>query len=159
KQAYHCKVDIGTNEPAVLSLLAFPQATKRNKPAIEVGDAVYAQITTECPDIEAELVCVNSEQKSGGLGVLSSDGYVLTVPISIVRRLLAPDSQVIRTLGSKYKFEISCGMNGRIWIRAKNLDTTLTIVNFIESLEHIPKCQYQHVADQLVQGFEPVVRQ
>jgi len=156
KQAYQCKVDIGTNEAAVLSLLAFPQATKRNKPAIEVGDAVYAQIVTDCPDIEAELVCVGSNNKSGGLGVLSSAGYVLTVPTNIVRRLLAPDSRLIQTLGQKYKFEITCGLNGRVWIHAKNLDTTLTITNFIERLEHIPKCQYQHSCEQLVQGFQHV---
>ena len=37
KQAYTVKVDIGTNETAVLSLLAFPNATKRNKPPIEVS--------------------------------------------------------------------------------------------------------------------------
>ena len=36
KQAYSAKVDIGTNETATLSLLAFPNATKRNKAQIEV---------------------------------------------------------------------------------------------------------------------------
>ena len=38
KQAYTVKVDIGTNETALLSLLAFPNATKRNKPQIEVSN-------------------------------------------------------------------------------------------------------------------------
>ena len=37
KQAFTAKVDIGTNETALLSLLAFPNATKRNKPQIEVS--------------------------------------------------------------------------------------------------------------------------
>jgi exosome complex component RRP40 len=37
KGSLSARLDIGTNETATLSLLAFPNATKRNKPAIEVS--------------------------------------------------------------------------------------------------------------------------
>ncbi|XP_054157844.1 exosome complex component RRP40-like [Oppia nitens] len=156
KQAYQCKVDIRSNEVAVLSLLAFPNATKRNKPPIEVGDAVYAQVITDCPYVEAELVCVTSDGKKGGLGVLPNTGYVLTVATDICRQLLAPDSPILKTLGKRFKFETAIGMNGNIWINSGQLDTTLTIVNFIESLEHIPKHQHlarsQQLAEQTFTG-------
>lgn len=122
----------------------------------QVGDAVYAQIITDCKDVEPELVCVTGDGKKHGLGVLSNKGFVISVPTHISRRLLAPDSKLIQTLGKKYKFEITIGMNGRVWVNAKSLDTTLTIVNFIQSLENTPKEQYQQICEELIQGFEQI---
>ena len=87
----------------------------------QVGDAIFAQIITDCKDVEPELVCVTSDNKKGGFGVLSNKGFVISVPLHICRRLLSPDSKVIPTLGKKYRFESTVGMNGRIWVNAKNV--------------------------------------
>lgn len=37
-------------------------------------------------DMEPELVCVNSLGESAGLGVLSSDGFMFTVPLHHIRK-------------------------------------------------------------------------
>jgi exosome complex component RRP40 len=103
--------------------------------------------------MESELVCVNSLGKKDGLGVLSNTGYVLTVPINIIRRILAPDSKLLECLGKKFKYEIAVGMNGRIWINSKSIETTITVVNILSQLENTPKSQYQQICDQIMEGW------
>lgn len=89
-------------------------------------------------DVETELVCLDRQGKKDGLGVMSRGGYMIKVPINICRRLLAPDSKISELLGQKYRFEKAVGMNGRIWIRARSIETTILISNFIKQLEYIP---------------------
>lgn len=101
-------------------------------------------------DVETELVCVDKNGKKDGLGVLPRGGYMMKVPINICRRLLAPDSRISELLGQKYRFEKAIGLNGRIWIRAKSLQTTILISNFIKQLEYIPNTKQEDVCNLLL---------
>ena len=50
-------------------------------------------------DMEAELVCVDSYGKKAGMGVLDGGGFLFTVPLHTVRKLLNPDCALLKTLG------------------------------------------------------------
>jgi hypothetical protein len=77
------------SEPASLSYLAFEGATKKNKPAVNPGDVVYAKLLVASRDMEAELVCVDSYGKKAGLGVLTgAGGFMFTVPLRTVRQVV-----------------------------------------------------------------------
>ena len=131
------RVDIGTSEPATLSFLAFEGATKKNKPNIANGDVVYAKVMTASKDMESELVCVDAYGKKAGLGELTGGGFLFTVPLHLVRRLLSPESNLLKLLGQTLKFEIAIGMNGRIWVRAPMPKETICIANAIWAAEHM----------------------
>ena len=131
------RVDIGTSEYASLSFLAFEGATKKNKPTIGNGDVVYAKVMTASKDMEPEIVCVDAYGKKAGLGELTGGGFLFNVPLHLVRRLLSPESNLLKLLGQTLKFEICIGMNGRIWIRAPMPKETICIANAIWAAEHM----------------------
>ena len=95
-------------------------------------------------------MCVDKDGKKDGLGVLPHGGYMIKVPINIARRLLAPDSQISQMLGSRYRFEKTIGLNGRIWIRSRSLETTILIANFIRQLEYIPNAEQDDICKRLL---------
>ena len=49
--------------------------------------------------MEAELVCVDSYGKKAGLGVLTDGGFMFTVPLHTVRKLLNPECALLTSLG------------------------------------------------------------
>lgn len=112
---------------------------------------IFARVLAAAKDIETELVCVDKNGKKDGLGVLPRGGYMFKVPINISRRLLAPDSKISEMLGQKYRFEKAIGLNGRIWIRSRSLETTILISNFIRRLEYIPNSEQENFCNQLLQ--------
>ncbi|KAH9528272.1 exosome complex component Rrp40 [Dermatophagoides farinae] len=151
KTSTFCRVDIGASEAATLSLMAFPNATKRNKAIVEIGDVLFACVLSASKDVETELVCMDKDGKKDGFGVLPRGGYMIKVPLNICRRLLASDSKISRNLGRKYRFEKTVGLNGRIWIRSKSIQTTILISNFIKQLEYVSDDQQDHVLNLLEQ--------
>lgn len=130
------RVDIGTSEPAALSFLAFEGATKKNKPDVNMGDIVFARLILANPDLEPELVCVDSTGKKEKLGVLR-DGFVFSCNLNLVRRILSKQCPLLRRLKKEFTFEMAAGMNGRIWIRARNTKETIGIGNAILSTEFL----------------------
>lgn len=135
KVGFACRVDIGANELATLSLLAFEGATKRNRPDVNVGDVVFARIIAPARAVEAELVCITSAIKRDGMGVLqppaSHYAQVIQVPVHTSRTLLDPECKILPLMGKKYRFEIAIGMNGRIWISSKTPENVIYISNLI----------------------------
>lgn len=129
------KVDIGSSEQASLSYLAFEGATKSNRPDIQIGDIVFAKLLVASRDMEPELVCVNSLGKKGKFGVLQQDGFVFTCSLNLIRKILNPDYQLLKTLGSKIPYDIAVGMNGKIWLRAKTIKETIAVGNAILAAE------------------------
>ncbi|GFY66565.1 exosome complex component RRP40 [Trichonephila inaurata madagascariensis] len=142
-------VDIGSSEPAVIDLLSFEGATKRNKPALKIGDVLYAKILTACKDTDPELVCVNSYGKSVGFGVVPPEGYVLNVPLEYCRRLLLPNSLILKKLGTVIPYEIAIGVNGRIWVRSNTTERTLVVVQALSVLEYASSNEIDMMCDQI----------
>ena len=132
-----------------MSYLAFEGATKKNKPSINTGDVVYAKIVTASKDMEPELVCVDAYGKKAGLGQLTGGGFLFSVPLHLVRKLLSPDSILLKKLGQTLKFEIAIGMNGRIWARANEPKETICIANAIWAAEHMTNNEIKPMVDRL----------
>ncbi|XP_006011633.1 exosome complex component RRP40 [Latimeria chalumnae] len=131
------KVDVGGSEQASLSYLAFEGATKRNRPNVQTGDLVYAQFIVANKDIEPELACIDSCGRANGMGVIGQDGLLFKVSLGLVRKLLSPESEIIKDLGKVYPFELVVGLNGRIWVKAKTIHQTLIVANILEACEHL----------------------
>ncbi|NXT75310.1 EXOS3 protein, partial [Zapornia atra] len=131
------KVDVGGSEQASLSYLAFEGATKRNRPNVQVGDLIYGQFLVANKDMEPEMVCIDSNGRSNGMGIIGQDGFLIKVSLGLIRKLLAPKCEIIQDLSQLYPFELVLGMNGRIWVKAKTVQQTLIIVNILESCEYM----------------------
>ena len=91
-----------------------------------------------CRDMEPELVCVDSYGKKAGLGVLTGGGFMFTVPLHLVRKLLSPDCCLLKDLGGSIPFEVAVGMNGRVWIRGRSVKDTICLANAISG-----KCYFE----------------
>merc|ERR1712029_211404 len=147
------RVDIGTAESASLSYLAFESATKKNRPNVNVGDVVYAKLIVASKDMEPELVCVDGYGKKAGMGVLEDGGYVFSVSLNTVRKLLSKECVLLQTLGKQIPFEIAVGTNGRIWIRGKSVSDTICIANAIEVSEHMSNQEITRMSQKLVDNM------
>eukprot|EP00057_Strongylocentrotus_purpuratus_P030310 XP_781285.4 PREDICTED: exosome complex component RRP40 isoform X2 [Strongylocentrotus purpuratus] len=144
------RVDIGGQSQAILSYLAFEGATKRNRPNVQVGDVVYAKLLVANRDMEPELVCIDSSGRSQGLGVVGSDGFMFRCTLGLVRRLLLKDCPMLKFLGEKISYEIAIGMNGRIWVRAKSIHTTIAVVTALTNCEFMSEDDMKKMLRKLV---------
>lgn len=141
--------------PVLLSMMAFPNATKKNRPNLKAGQAVYARVSQAIPDIETELECIDpTTGKEGGFGLLDESGFLFDINLNFARELLFnTNSIVLEKLASRCAFEISIGINGRVWIKCgeglildqesseennsrKDVRTTLAAANYIVSCQH-----------------------
>ncbi|XKL63060.1 hypothetical protein PGB90_005424 [Kerria lacca] len=148
KQGDYFKVDIGSSEQALLSYLAFEGATKKNRVKLEIGDLVYAKLLTANRDMEPELVCINAQGKSSVMGVLSNDGYLFHCSIDLVRKMLNPKCPFDK-LGKHFPYEITIGMNGRIWIKTHTIKTSIALSKAILTSEFLSFEEIQILCDRL----------
>ncbi|CCK67806.1 exosome non-catalytic core subunit RRP40 KNAG_0A01170 [Huiozyma naganishii CBS 8797] len=109
-----------------LSYMSFPNATKKNRPTLQVGDLVYARVLTAEKELEAEIECMDSVTGvHAGFGLLEN-GMVISVPLSFARTLLFNDTfPLLSTLAQSCQFEIAIGINGRIWVSTDKIENTL----------------------------------
>uniref|UniRef100_A0A0M3IFZ6 Ribosomal RNA-processing protein 40 n=1 Tax=Ascaris lumbricoides TaxID=6252 RepID=A0A0M3IFZ6_ASCLU len=133
------KVDIGASDIASISFLGFEGATKRNRPVLKTGDLIYAAVILAMRHLEATLTCVDNEGRAQGLGLLPSGGFLFKTSLNLARRLLSPSSRLLSLIGKEIKFEITCGMNGRIWIKASKANEVAAIYRMIVGSQSIPE--------------------
>lgn len=109
-----------------LSYMAFPNASKKNRPTLKVGDLVYARVLTAAKELEAEIECMDSSSgQDAGFGLLE-DGICIDVPLSFCRHLLFDEQFPLLRLLAKYcKFEIAIGVNGKVWVKTDDIKNTL----------------------------------
>ncbi|EJS41810.1 rrp40p [Saccharomyces arboricola H-6] len=109
-----------------LSYMAFPNASKKNRPTLQVGDLVYARVYTAEKELEAEVECVDSTTgRDAGFGLLE-DGIIIDVSLNFARQLLFNDEfPLLKVLAAHAKFEIAIGLNGKIWIKCEELSNSL----------------------------------
>lgn len=130
------KVDIGSAEFASLSMLAFEGATKKQKPDVQVGDVVYAKLLNAHKEMEPELVCVDQYFKAKRLGILPDDGFFFNISLNLAYSLLNIENPLLRTLGKKFSYEIAIGVNGKVWLKCKEVKNVFTIKKAFEAAEH-----------------------
>ncbi|KAI9093119.1 hypothetical protein DFS34DRAFT_273880 [Phlyctochytrium arcticum] len=129
------RVDIGGAHFASLPWLSFEGATKRNRPAIEVGSLVYACVSLANKDMEPELECIDpSTNKAAGFGELKK-GYVVKISLGMARRLLDPSNPILLRLSDSFQFEMAVGLNGRVWLNAETPVQIITASKAIQAAD------------------------
>ena len=78
---------------------------------------------------------------------------MFSVPLHVVRKLLSPDSVLLKKLGKTLKFEIAIGMNGRIWVRTNEAKETICIANAIWAAEHMNNSEISAMVDKLADAL------
>uniref|UniRef100_A0A3P9KK06 Exosome complex component RRP40 n=1 Tax=Oryzias latipes TaxID=8090 RepID=A0A3P9KK06_ORYLA len=146
------RVDFGGSELASLSYLAFEGATKRNRPNVQVGDLVFAQFLIANKDMEPELVCIDGSGRANGMGAFGAGGLLIKVSLGLVRRLLAPNSDIRSDLEQLFPCELVVGMNGRVWVRASSVQQTLIVANLLQSCDTMTAQQRQQLFRRVQQG-------
>ncbi|KAG1151236.1 hypothetical protein G6F37_002943 [Rhizopus arrhizus] len=150
KLGEYFRVDIGTAHAAVLPMLAFEGATKRNRPNLSVRSLVYCRVAMANRDMEAELECVNpTTGKGDGFGELVG-GYVFTGSLGLCRRLLNPNTPILTLLGEHFPFETAVGMNGRIWVNSEEPNITILIANAIQHSEYLSEEECRQMVKDLI---------
>lgn len=157
RNAAEYKVALCGGSAAVLPLLAFQGASKRNRPALTEGSLVYARVVIAHPELEPELSCqapagvvskdwVTGESVYGPL----SGGHVLRTSHGLARQLLHPSCAVLEALGAVMPFEIAVGANGVVWVKAATTRETLIAAAAIQSSEHLSDAQRHALVRRLV---------
>jgi exosome complex component RRP40 len=141
-------LDINASEPAALSYLAFEGATKKNRPDINIGDTIFCKLVLANPDLEPELVCVDSQGKKGKLGQLNG-GLVFNCSVNLVRKLLNEKCQLLKLLSKELSYEITAGINGRIWINTKHMKEAIALREVLLEAEHTPYSGMKELAESL----------
>lgn len=147
------RVDIGAVDIASLHYLSFEGATKRNRPNLRNGDLIYAKVFEASKHAEAELTCVDETGRARGMGALPARGFVFRTSLNLVRRILSPSSQLLAAIGDAIKYEITCGLNGRVWVDAREPSEIVTVYNIIEESEFIRESDIPAFVEQKIQFF------
>jgi len=142
-------VDIGSSADAQLGALAFENATRRNRPNLNVGSLVFGRVSVFDRDMEPEISCTTASGKGGGFGELT-DGYMFRCSLGLCRMLLTADCAVLADLGEKIPFEIAVGQNGRVWVNANLASHVILIMNAILLSEGRPRDQIHTLVQKLI---------
>lgn len=149
------QVDIGGFSTALLPLLAFEGATKRNRPHLTVGSCVYARVVSTDRDSEPQLSCllpgtqhswVTGETIFGEL----NQGNLVHCSISLCRNILLGKNSVFTELGKYIAFEQATGMNGRIWVRSQSAGHIVLLSNLLVCSENMTNEQLNAMIRNLV---------
>ncbi|XP_045886750.1 exosome complex component RRP40-like [Micropterus dolomieu] len=102
--------------------------------------------------MEPELVCMDSSGRANGMGVFGGGGLLFTVSLGLVRRLLAPRSEVRSDLQQLFPCELVVGMNGRLWVKSSSVQQTLVIANLLQSCDTMTDQQRRQLFKRVAQG-------
>ncbi|KAI7838848.1 hypothetical protein COHA_007462 [Chlorella ohadii] len=152
KHSENYGVDIGAPFRALLPVLAFEGATKRNRPQLQVGDLVYARVESAHRDLEPVLSCMDAAGKASGFAHLKG-GMVFEVSTTHARSLLSrPPAAVLSALGRSLQFEMAVGQNGRVWVDAPSAATVVLVANTVQSSEFLTPQQQEQLVAALLKG-------
>jgi len=144
---------------ATLSALAFEGATKRHRPALAIGDAVYARVRSAKRGADAELTCAakrgsRKEWTTGKatFGKLEAGPAcaIAAVAPAYVGALLARDAAVLTALAAHVKYEVAVGHNGAVWLRSNSTLDSIIVRNAIENAQHLETPEIKTMVDQIV---------
>ncbi|CAB4256823.1 similar to Saccharomyces cerevisiae YOL142W RRP40 Exosome non-catalytic core component [Maudiozyma barnettii] len=132
--------------PVSLSYMAFPNASKKNRPTLVIGDLVYARVCNAEKELEAEIECVDSTNGSdAGFGLLEN-GMVIEATLGFTRSLLFNNEfPLLRELAQHCKFEIAIGVNGKIWIKTDEVKETIACYRSISDCQGQPQEKFQEI--------------
>ncbi|AAS51724.2 ADL196Wp [Eremothecium gossypii ATCC 10895] len=124
--------------------MAFPNASKKNRPTLKVGDLCYARVSSAEKDLEAVLECMDSSTgRDAGFGQLDG-GMVAEVSLGFARELLLNEAfPLLPEMARHAQFEVAIGVNGKIWVKAETVRTTLCCIRAIEACQERPQAEFK----------------
>ena len=57
---------------------------------------------------------------------------------------------VLRLLGKNFPFEVTVGLNGRVWIKSKGLINTIAVANAITNSEFLSENETKRMVDKIM---------
>jgi len=135
KFSEYYEVDIGGPFTALLPVLAFDGATRRNRPNLKEGDLVYCRVDTAHRDMQPTLACTDGAGRAAGFGPLKG-GYQFACSTAQTRALLGnPPPPVLLALGRSLQFELAVGLNGRVWVDAASPQIAVLVSLAVQASE------------------------
>lgn len=142
---------------AQLPILSFDGATKRNKPNLAVGAAVFARVAVCNKHLDPELSChaagagpkkdwMTGQSVYGEL----KGGTLIHVSTGLARRLLDPECAILTAMGAGVPFEIAVGVNGMVWVQAASVKHTVAICAAVEKAEFLTDDQARQLVDRVL---------
>lgn len=158
------RVNLFGPRPATLSMLDFEGATKRNRPHLDPGTAVYCRVSDASPHRDGPSVtCLVGPDgaarrrdwmtEEGTYGQLRG-GTILRVSLGLARELLRPDATVLRALGRAMPFEVAVGVNGVVWVHSGSDATTVIACNAIRNSEIMTDAQVEAMVKELLKRVD-----
>ncbi|KTW30368.1 hypothetical protein T552_00841 [Pneumocystis carinii B80] len=144
------KVDIGSIRQAKLGVLAFENATRKNRPNLQVGSLVYARVISVDNETEPEIECANISNEKSVYGELKGGFLIHKLSFHLCRKILEKDHPFLSTLGASIPFEIAIGSNGRIWIRSESLGITITLAQAFKKYEYLSDNEIMKVCEETI---------
>jgi len=131
------KVDIGSAHMALLGTTSFEGATKRNRPNLAVGALVFCRVVVADKDMEPEVSCVSLTSKHGwmtGQAIFGElkEGYMFTCDQELAVMLANPQCDVLDVLGTHFPYEVTAGVNGRVWVNSERPSTTIVAARMMQ---------------------------
>ena len=177
------RINIFGSHSALLHVLSFDGATKRNRPQLEPGCLVYCRVIKGFAGgrMDPELSCkvgggsgnnsgktVNNDEEEDDGGASGRDwmtnegtygplngGLSFRVSIGLARELLLPDNAVLSALDeSGIPFEIASGVNGMVWVNSPDPEITIMILNAIKNSEVMPEDKVRGTVKAMVKNVK-----
>ncbi|KAL7481371.1 hypothetical protein ACHAW6_007052 [Cyclotella cf. meneghiniana] len=156
---YYC-VNIFGSHSALLHVLSFEGATKRNWPQLDpVGGGVgVSGITTfnkgGVDKDDGGALCKDWLTNEGTYGPLHG-GTSFRVSLGLARELLNAKNVVLSALDqSGIPFEIAIGVNGMVWVNSPEPEYTITVLNAIQNSEVMSSEQVQEMVKMMVKNLK-----
>ena len=182
--ADYYKVNIFASHSALLHVLSFEGATKRNRPQLEPGCLIYCRIVKSFGGrMDMEVSCKVGGSGSAGVSIFNNDeeeeegddggasrkdwltnegtygpltgGTSFKVSLGLARELLNPKNAVLAALdASKLPFEIAVGVNGMVWVNSPAPEYTIVVMNAIMNSEVMNAEQVRGMVKRMVKNVK-----
>lgn len=140
KHSEEYRIALHGTDTAILPVLSFEGATKRNKPHLVVGTAVYARVTRAERRCEVEISCIEPGSSKSWVGKKCTygelqGGTLVRVTLMLARAMQVSGNHVCATIGARIPFECAIGMNGIVWVKSDSIRETVVVSQAIEKAD------------------------
>lgn len=148
------RLDINGMDTAVLGQLAFEGASKKNKPNLVIGSAVFCRVVHATKHTEPQVSCVepgSARSWTGGETLYGElkHGNVVHVSLALANSMVRKHDQVLSTLGKRVAFQSAVGVNGRVWIQTAGVKQTVVVSDAIVKADVMEKDEWLQYVDKL----------
>lgn len=148
------RVDLNGTDNATLSGLAFEGASKKNKPNLSIGSAVYCRVIRASKNVDTEVSCVepgSARTWVGGETLFGElrGGNLIRVSLSLARSLVKNESMVLNKLGKHVAFQSAVGLNGRIWIQTGDVRQTMILSQALKKADSLEEREWIDFVEKL----------